>query len=112
MEQILSVLYGTSGVAASVLYVPQILKYHRDREAGLSISLLSWSGWMAIAAVTILYAWYVAKNPLIAAVAGLNVLAQGIVLCYGVLARLTMRPTSFSRKHHGKARTECNKIEQ
>lgn len=111
MEQILSVLYGASGVAASALYVPQILKYHRDREAGLSISLLSWSGWMAIAVVTIMYAWYVAKNPLIAAVAALNVLAQGIVLCYGVLARLTIRPASFFIKHHGKAWTECNDIE-
>lgn len=103
MEQILSVLYGTSGVVASALYVPQILKYHRDREAGLSISLLSWSGWLAIAVVTILYALYVAKNPLIAAVASLNVVAQGIVLCYGVLARLTVRSASIPIEHHNKA---------
>ena len=52
MEQVLSVLYGGCGIAASALYVPQILKYHRDREARLSISILSWSGWIAIAAVT------------------------------------------------------------
>ena len=66
---------------------------------------------MAIAVVTILYAWYVAKNPLIAAVAGLNVLAQGIVLCYGVLARLAIRPASFSIEHHDNVWTECNGIE-
>lgn len=100
MEQILSVLYGASGIAASVLYVPQILKYHRDRNACLSISLLAWSGWIAIAAVTVLYALYVAKNLLIATVAGLNVAAQAIVLFYGVLARLTARPASISMKRH------------
>lgn len=101
MEQILSVLYGASGVAASALYVPQILKYHRDRNARLSISLLSWSGWIAIAIVTILYALYVVKNPLIATVAGLNVAAQMIVLCYGVLARLALRPASTSARQPG-----------
>lgn len=100
MEQILSVLYGASGIAASVLYVPQILKYHRDRNACLSISLLAWSGWIAIAAVTVLYALYVAKNLLIATVAGLNVAAQAIVLFYGVLARLTARPASISMQRH------------
>lgn len=88
MEQILSVLYGASGIAASALYVPQILKYHRDREARMSISLLSWGGWIAIAAVTILYALYVVKSYLFAAVAGLNVIAQLTVLFYGVNARL------------------------
>lgn len=88
MEQLLSVLYGASGIAASALYVPQILKYHRDRDARLSISLLSWGGWIAIAAVTILYALYVVKNPLFAMVAGLNVIAQLTVLFYGLSARL------------------------
>lgn len=87
MEQVLSVLYGLSGIAASALYVPQILKYHRDREARLSISLLSWGGWIAIAIVTILYALYVVKSPLFAMVAGLNVIAQLTVLFYGVNAR-------------------------
>lgn len=95
MEQILSVLYGASGVAASALYIPQIIKYHRDRDARMSISLLSWGGWIAIACVTILYALYVVKSQLIAMVAGLNVLAQITVLSYGVSARLGKR-RSFS----------------
>jgi len=88
MEEILSVLYGVSGIAASALYVPQILKYHRDHEARRSISLLSWGGWIAIAIVTILYALYVVKSALFAAVAGLNVIAQLTVLVYGIHARL------------------------
>lgn len=87
MEQVLSVLYGASGVAASALYVPQILKYHRDPEARRSIALLSWSGWIAIAAITILYALYVVKSPLIAMVAGLNAIAQLTVLAYGLHTR-------------------------
>lgn len=95
MEQILSVLYGASGIAASALYVPQILKYHRDREARMSISLLSWGGWIAIAAVTILYALYVVKSYLFAAVAGLNVIAQLTVLFYGVNARLARQPPAL-----------------
>ncbi|HJV74431.1 MAG TPA: hypothetical protein VJ654_09435 [Noviherbaspirillum sp.] len=94
MEQVLSVLYGISGIAASALYVPQILKYHRDPEARLSISLLSWGGWIAIAIVTILYALYVVKSLLFAMVAGLNVIAQLTVLFYGVNARLARKSTS------------------
>ena len=94
MEQVLSVLYGISGIAASALYVPQILKYHREPEARLSISLLSWGGWIAIAVVTILYALYVVKSALFATVAGLNVIAQLTVLFYGVHARLARKTTS------------------
>lgn len=96
MEQLLSVLYGASGIAASALYVPQIIKYHRDPDARRSISLLSWGGWIAIAIVTILYALYVVKSPLFAAVAALNVTAQLVVLCYGVNARLERSHTSRS----------------
>ena len=96
MEQILSVLYGASGVAASALYVPQILKYHRDHNARLAISLLAWGGWAAIAAVTVLYALYVAKSDLIAMVAGLNAVAQLTVLVYGAHARLA--PGASGRK--------------
>ncbi|WP_136419627.1 hypothetical protein [Herbaspirillum sp. ST 5-3] len=89
MEQVLSVLYGASGIAASALYVPQILKYHRDRDARLSISLLAWGGWIAIAAIAVLYALFVVRNSLIAMVAGLNILAQLTVLFYGVNARMS-----------------------
>jgi hypothetical protein len=88
MEQILSILYAVSGVAASALYVPQIIKYHCDRESRRSISLVSWGGWIAVASVTILYALYVVKSWLFAAVAGLNVAAQVTVLFYGLKARL------------------------
>jgi hypothetical protein len=91
MEQLLSVLYGASGILASALYIPQILKYHRDHQARRSISLLSWSGWIAIAMVTILYALLVVKNTLFAGVVALNVVAQVTVLSYGLRARFTRR---------------------
>jgi hypothetical protein len=99
MEPVLSVLYGASGIAASALYVPQILMYHRNREARRSISLLAWSGWIAIAGISILYALYVVKNSLFAIVAGLNVAAQLIVLFYGVNARLAERISILSSKN-------------
>jgi hypothetical protein len=88
MEQILSILYGASGFAASALYLPQIVKYHRDHEARTSISLLSWGGWIGMTLVTILYALYVVKSYLFAAVAMSNVAAQLTVLCYGLRGRL------------------------
>jgi penicillin V acylase-like amidase (Ntn superfamily) len=84
-------LYGASGIAASALYLPQILKYHRDPGSRMSISLLAWGGWIVIAAITILYALYVVKSPLIVMVASLNVTAQLVVLGYGLSARFGRR---------------------
>lgn len=88
MEKLLSVLYAASGIAAALLYLPQVFRYHHDRQACLSISLVSWSGWLVIGTVTFLYAAFAAKNSLFAAVAGLNVVAQSAVLAYGIRARL------------------------
>ena len=88
MEQLLSVLYGVSGIAASALYIPQIIRYHRNPASRASISLLSWGGWIVIAGITIAYALCVVDSVLIAGVAGLNVLAQITVLAYGFTARL------------------------
>lgn len=93
MEQLLSFLYGASGIAASALYIPQIMKYHRDRASRESISLLAWGGWIVIAAITIAYALCVVKSILIAAVAGLNVMAQVTVLAYGISARFRTTTT-------------------
>jgi hypothetical protein len=97
MEHLLSLLYGISGVTSSALYLPQILKYRRDRDACRSISLLSWGGWIAIACVTLMYALFVVKNRLFAGVVSLNILAQSCVLAYGVRARIEdrrLRPRS------------------
>ena len=88
MEQLLTVLYGASGIAASALYIPQIIRYHRDPASRASISLLAWGGWIVIAGITIAYALLVVNSTLIAAVAGLNVLAQLTVLAYGVRTRM------------------------
>lgn len=93
MEHLLTLLYGASGVAAAALYLPQIRAYHRNRNACASISLLAWSGWLAIAFITILYALCVIDNPLIAGIAALNVLAQATVLFYGIRARLVAAAT-------------------
>jgi hypothetical protein len=96
MEHLLSLLYGISGVTSSALYLPQILKYRRDRDACRSISLLSWGGWIAIACVTLMYALFVVKSRLFASVVSLNIVAQSCVLSYGVRARLQKNGSSFS----------------
>lgn len=96
MEHVLSILYGASGIAATALYLPQLLKYHRDHDARRSISLLTWSGWIVITAITILYASCVLKSHLFAAVASMNVMAQLAVLGYGMKARAAI-PASTQR---------------
>lgn len=97
MEHLLSLLYGISGITSSALYLPQILKYRRDREACRSISLLSWGGWIAIACVTLMYALFVVKSRLFASVVSLNIVAQSSVLSFGVRARLAER-SSIKRR--------------
>ncbi|GIZ51860.1 hypothetical protein [Noviherbaspirillum aridicola] len=92
MEQFISILYGASGIVATALYLPQILRYHRDPASRRSISLLAWGGWIMIALVTILYALVVVDSPLFAAVAALNILAQSVVVLYGISARLKAMP--------------------
>ena len=91
MENLLSLLYGLSGLTSSALYIPQILKYRRDAEARRSISLLSWGGWIVIACITLLYALLVVKSRLFAGVVSLNILAQACVLAYGVRAHIEER---------------------
>lgn len=92
MDMLLTLLYGASGMAAALLYLPQIRTYHRDRAARSSISLLTWGGWIGVTGVTVLYACYVIHNPLIALVAALNILAQVTVFWYGIGARIKARP--------------------
>ena len=103
MEQTLSVLYGISGIASSALYVPQILKYHRDPAARRAISLFAWGGWIAMTMVTILYASYVVKSRLFASVACLNVSSQTVVLLYGISARLPSHKRRLAHKAEDKA---------
>ena len=96
MENVLSLLYGLSGLASAALYLPQIMKYRRDPEARRSISLLSWGGWIVIACITLLYALFVVRNRLFAGVVSLNILAQCSVLTYGVRARIEERRLTAS----------------
>lgn len=88
MEQILSMLYGISGVAALGCYLPQLMRYHRDPQARASISISSWGGWIAVTLVTLLYAVFVQKSGLFAGVTAMNAAAQGVVLAYGIRGRL------------------------
>jgi hypothetical protein len=111
MEHLLSILYGVSGFAAAALYVPQILKYRRDHDACKSISLLSWGGWIAVTAVTIVYALIVIKSYLVAMVAASSIVAQSTVLFYGINARLAKRFASIPRSGQGVAGTVAHSIQ-
>lgn len=88
MEQVLSMLYGISGVAALGCYLPQLRRYHRDPRARDSISISSWGGWIAVTLITLLYAVFVQKSGLFAGVTALNAAAQCAVLAYGIKGRL------------------------
>lgn len=88
MEQVLSMLYGISGVAALGCYLPQLMRYHRDPLARASISIGSWGGWIAVTLVTLLYAVFVQKSGLFAGVTAMNAAAQGAVLAYGIRGRI------------------------
>lgn len=87
-------LYGISGVAALGCYLPQLLRYHRDPQACHSISVASWSGWIAVTLVTLLYAIFVEKSRLFAGVTAMNAAAQCAVLAYGIRGRVSRHAAS------------------
>lgn len=63
MDALLTTLYGFGGIAASAFYVPTMLKLMRHPECWRGQSLVSWSGWIAIAFVTLAYAVRINGDP-------------------------------------------------
>lgn len=59
MEEILIPLYGACGLLSAILYLPLIRKLLVDPSAWRGHSLASWSGWFAISAVNLAYAYLV-----------------------------------------------------
>lgn len=76
----LSALYAASGVAGCACYGPQILGLARSAEARRAMSLASWSGWLALGVVGILYAALVVGQPEMLLVGGLNLVCQTAVV--------------------------------
>lgn len=76
----LSALYAASGVAGCACYGPQILGLARNAEARRAMSLASWTGWLALGVVGILYAALVVGQPEMLLVGGLNLMCQAAVV--------------------------------
>lgn len=60
-------LYTINGIAAILLYVPQICSAWKNRSAMHSVSLITFGGWSVGSAVTVLYAWFFIKDPVFTA---------------------------------------------
>lgn len=91
LTEVLSALYALGGVAACLCYLPQIHRLRRDVSARRAMSLLAWGGWFGVSTVTLLYAALVVRLPEMMAVAGLNLLCQGIVFALALGQRLADR---------------------
>lgn len=76
----LSALYAVSGVAACLCYLPQVRRLARHAETRRAMSLAAWGGWLAVSAVTLLYAVVVVGQVEMAVVSALNALGQTAVV--------------------------------
>lgn len=76
----LSTLYAASGIAACGCYGPQILRLSRSAEARRAMSLASWSGWLCLSLVAVMYATMVVGQGEMQLVSGLNALCQAVVV--------------------------------
>jgi hypothetical protein len=72
----LSALYAISGIAACLCYLPQVWRLARNAETRRAMSLAAWGGWLAVSAVSLLYAVVVVGQPEMAAVSALNTMGQ------------------------------------
>ncbi|HJV37105.1 hypothetical protein [Geomonas sp.] len=81
-------LYALNGVAAVLLYLPQIGKAWKDREHALSLSLISFGGWCVGSLVTALYAWLLVGDRIFTAVSVGNMAGSGAVFVIAAGSRI------------------------
>ena len=65
--EILKSLYAINGMAAILFYVPQIRSAWKNKSPMHSVSLVTFGGWSFGGAVTVLYAWLFARDPMFVA---------------------------------------------
>lgn len=81
-------LYAMNGVAAVLLYLPQVARAWQDREHARSLSLVSFGGWCAGSLVTALYAWLVVNDSIFTAVSLGNMAGSGSVFLIAARSRM------------------------
>lgn len=91
LPSLLSTLYAAGGIAACLFYLPQLARMARDAHTRRAMSLLSWGGWLAVSAITVLYALVVVRHPEMVLVAAANTVCQTVVVGLTLAQRLVDR---------------------
>jgi uncharacterized protein with PQ loop repeat len=81
-------LYALNGVAAVLLYLPQIMKAWKDRQHALSLSLVSFGGWCIGSLISSLYAWLLVKDRMFTAISLGNMIGSGAVFLIVISSRM------------------------
>lgn len=81
-------LYALNGVAAVLLYLPQIVRACKDREHAHSLSLISFGGWCVGSLVTALYAWLLVGDRIFTAVSVGNMAGSGSLFLIAAGSRM------------------------
>ncbi len=91
---ILKSLYAINGMAAILFYVPQIRSACKNKSPMRSVSLVTFGGWSFGGAVTVLYAWLFAHDPMFVAASFGGMTGAVSMFCIVVSKRLTYRHIS------------------
>lgn len=62
-SELITVLYGASGMISTLLFLPQIASASRDSTGCQAISIPAWAAWTACTTVSLLYALMVTQQP-------------------------------------------------
>jgi len=91
LDTVLTSLYAGSGIAAALLYLPQIRTLATRAEARRAMSLVSWGGWWATSWVSMFYLLLVVHDQAMILVCAVNTLCQGLVFALAVAQRIADR---------------------
>ena len=92
----LASLYAVSGILGCACYLPQILRLTRSAEARRAMSLATWGGWLALGAITLVYAIDLGQAEMVL-VNALNSACQAVVVALMLLQRLADRKKQGGR---------------
>ena len=90
-------LYVLNGVAAVLLYLPQIFTACKDKNHALSLSLVTFGGWSLGSLVSSLYAWLYVRDRIFTAISLGNMAGSGTIFLIVVYSRLQSRKQSNCR---------------
>lgn len=91
MTAILEWLYPLTGVMFSLMFLPQIVKLHKCKQARSGVSLLTWGAWSVGSLITLLYASANLGDRGFTLVSFCNFIGTIVVFYYGVHDRFERR---------------------